>query len=122
MSAPQCDRYDRPHSVTRRRALAMLATVPVAVVALPSVIEAAPADPVAAAYDELVAASLELEREHDATGDLGAAVLAVVRKMVALRRRLVAERGEDIGGAVWRAAMDRHYAWQVARYGLPDDA
>ena len=108
-----------PTIVTRRRALALLVAVPVALAALPSIAAAGPADPVTAAYDELVAASLELEREYDATGDLGAAVLAVVREMVALRRRLVAECGEDAGGAIWRAAMDRHYAWQLARYGPP---
>jgi hypothetical protein len=100
----------------------MLVAAPIAFAALPAVLEAAPApDPIAATYDELVAATYELERIHDATGDLGGEVLGWVRATVALRKRLVAERGEDLGGAIWRRAMDRHYRWLGTRYNLPDD-
>ena len=77
---------------------------------------------VAAAYAELVEASLAWERSYAATGDLGAGALRWVCRTVALRHRLVAERGEDAGGAVWRLAMHRHRGWQIERYGLPDDA
>ena len=125
MSTP-CDRYDATHSVTvprptRRKALAMLAAAPVALIALPSVVGAVGVDPVALATHELVEASHEVERVLDATGDVGAGILGWVRTTVRLHEELAAEHGEDAGGAIWRAAMDRHYAWLGRRYG-PDAA
>ena len=100
----------------------MIAAAPVALAAWSPIAVVAPIDPIAAAYDELVTATLELERAHDATGDLGGALLAWVRSCVRLNGRLRAEHGEDDGGAIWTAAMDRHYAWHRARYSLLDDA
>ena len=101
--------------VTRRQAVQALAAV-VAVAALPAPLAAAP-DPVAAAYAALVEASHEVERVLDATGDVGAGILGWVRTTVRLHEELAAEHGEDAGGAIWRAAMDRHYAWLGRRYG-----
>ena len=97
--------------ITRRRLLTLVAAAPLAVVPL------APADPVAAAYAELVEDSLAWERCYAESGDVGAGLLPWVRRTVALYHRLVAEHGEDAGGAIWRAAMDRHYAWLGRRYG-----
>ena len=102
--------------IARRRLLALAAAAPL-VAALPP----APPDPVAAACAELVAASLACERAEAEAG-VGAGLLPFVRRVVALRDRLAAEHGEDLGPALWRAAMQRHRRWQVARYGLPDDA
>ena len=105
-----------PSRITRRQLMGLVAAAPLAVVSF------GPADPIAAAYGELVAAGLAWERSHAATGDVGAGILPWTRRVVALRTRLVAERGEDAGGAIWTAAMHRHRDWQIARYGLPDDA
>ena len=102
--------------ITRRRLLTLVAAAPLAALSL------APADPVAAAYGELVEASLAWERSHAATGDLGAGILPWVRRVVALDRRLMAEYGQEVGSAMWMEAMHRHHRWQIARYGLPDDA
>ncbi len=105
-----------PTRITRRRLLALVAAAPLAVVAL------APADPVAAAYGELVEASLAWERSHVATGDLDAGILPWVRRVAGLDGRLQAAYGEEAGSAMWMAAMHRHHRWQIVRYGLPDDA
>ena len=119
MSTPRDERSDQPRSVTRRGALAMLAAAPLALAALPSIAHAAAvgADPVAAAVDELVAASRAGERLVERTGAVGAGAMVLVRAMVHQLERLKAEHGEDAGGAIWRAAMDRHYAWLGRRYG-----
>ena len=105
-----------PTRITRRQLLALVVAAPLAVVPL------APADPVAAAYGELVEASLAWERSHAATGDLSAGMLPFVRHVVGLLHRLEAEHGDEAGGVIWRAAMHRHQRWQIARYGLPADA
>ena len=104
-----------PTRITRRL-LALAVVAPLAVVPL------APSDPVAAAYGELVEDSLAWERSYAATGDLGDGILVWVRRTVALYHRLRAAHGEDVGGAIWSEAMDRHRRWQVARYNLPDGA
>ena len=100
--------------ITRRTLLALVAAAPLAVVPF------APADPVAAAYGELVGLAIASEREHDRLGDIGAGALVLVRGMAALLRRLEAELGPEAGGAAWTAAVDRHYAWMGRRYGLVD--
>ncbi len=111
--------------INRRGALGRLAGVGAGIIlatALPSILEAAPVDPVDAAYAELVDASLAWERSRAETGDIGAGILPWVRRVAGLDRRLQAAYGEEIGSAMWTAAMHRHRRWQIARYGLLDDA
>ncbi len=89
------------------------------VAALPPTVMAAPADPVDAAFDELVAASLAVEdtRRTDRAA-FGDALVGWVGTCVALLDRLEAEHGKEAGGAIWTEAMTKHNAWYCELRGL----
>ena len=105
-----------PMRITRRQLVGLIAAAPLAILPL------APADPIAAAFDELVEASLAWERSHAATGDDGAGIVPWVRRVADVDRRLQAAYGAEAGSDMWMEAMERHRLWQIERYGLPDDA
>ena len=113
MSGPTC--------ITRRtavRALALLATAPIALAVVPSTVAAAP-DPVDVAVAELTELSALGERVERCTGD-GSGLLLFARGTVSLRADLVAAHGEGVGRRIWREAMGRHYRWMGERYGIHD--
>ncbi len=107
-------------TINRRGALSRLAGVGAGIIlatALPSILEAAPVDPVAAAYAELVEASRAIDRARGGDG-FGDSLLAWVRVCVRLHDRLRDEHGAEAGGAIWTAAMERHYDWYCDLHGL----
>ena len=106
MSTPT-PRSDAPENVTvpahraRRKALRLLPA--------PAGATVAPGPhPLDVALAELWAGFEVAERTDGRAGGRGAGVMIVVKAAVDVRDRLVAERGEDFGSAVWRLAMRRH--------------
>jgi len=100
-----------PAALTRRAAvgrLLSLAGAGLALAALPAVAHAAPApDPLDAAAADLWAGFEAANRAYEA-GDEREAIMLILRRPIALLKRLTADHGPDAGVAIWRAAMAEH--------------